>query len=244
VKNALRGAQAIAAVADASLPSPIGANVIGATAANSLFGQSNDNLFNVIRDLIGRFGGGAVVTEMAIYPGELDVRVESGGKARPVRIETGGAISQGAASTAGHQVPSIYLGQVNSVAPTLLVNDLKALYGVPEAKIDRMVLTTSLPGGNAGWEIYTAGRGTPIAHALLNGKGLQAAIPSIAAKKITTATNQVQQTLNQTQRQLAGTPAAAAANRQLSAAQKLVSCVQAAGTDIGKITACENKYGG
>ena len=60
---------------------------------------------------------------------------------------------------------------------------------------------------------------------------------------------QSQQVLNQAQKQLSSSGASssgvgAQAQTQLSRAATLTACVQAAGTDTGKLAACQSNYGG
>jgi type II secretory pathway component PulM len=56
---------------------------------------------------------------------------------------------------------------------------------------------------------------------------------------------QSQQILNQAQKQLGGLAgqAGSAGSKALSAAQKLTACVTAAGTDTGKLAACQSQFG-
>jgi fructose-1-phosphate kinase PfkB-like protein len=70
-----------------------------------------------------------------------------------------------------------------------------------------------------------------------------------AQQALRTGLQQSQQVINQAQKQLKASGASSSAvgsqaQTQLSRAAKLTACVQAAGTDTGKITACQSKFGG
>jgi hypothetical protein len=70
-----------------------------------------------------------------------------------------------------------------------------------------------------------------------------------ANQALKTGLQQSQQVINQAQKQLkssgaSSSGAGAQAQTQLSRAAKLTACVQAAGTDTGKLASCQSKFGG
>ena len=62
-----------------------------------------------------------------------------------------------------------------------------------------------------------------------------------ANKAVTTGLQQSQQAINQARQQAGGT--SSQANKQLSKASQLTGCLSAAGTDPGKVQACQAQFG-
>ena len=158
------------------LPVPAGANVISAASPQSLFRRRN--LARVLSNLTAVLGQKASITNLALYPGEIDLVLDQpDGAARRIRIERDGTISEGKPYPVYSGPTAIYLNQIDSAVPQQLANRIAQDGHVPVAHLAKMVLVLNLPGQNAGWRVYPMGTRRLTFLALLDGSGLKAQLP-------------------------------------------------------------------
>jgi hypothetical protein len=157
------------------LPTPAAADVIGAADSASLFRQRN--FARALSNLTALLGPKSSITNMAVYPGEIDLVVDQpDGDARRIRVDHAGAVSEGKPVPLNSGPVSIYLNQIDRGIAQLLTADVASSEGVPVGRVLKMVLVTGLPGKNAGWDVSVLPRrGTePVTYrALLSGAGLR-----------------------------------------------------------------------
>jgi hypothetical protein len=111
------------------------------------------NLAPVVRRLTARFGGGDLIIQMALYPGELKAVIGADGSARAVSVTYSGKLTVGPPVSFYGSRSGIDFSQLVPGVIQDLTGQIMAREGVPLARIERFVLT-SLPGDNAGWNIY------------------------------------------------------------------------------------------
>jgi hypothetical protein len=137
-------------ITTAPLPSP--AVILAATSPASLFAARN--LTPVIQRLTARFGGHDLIIQLALYPGELEAVIAGkGGTAWAVSFTDSGGLTVGP--------PVSFSGSRNGIAfsqfvPGVIQRLAKLIVArgkVTLGHLNRFVLT-SLPHGNAGWNIY------------------------------------------------------------------------------------------
>jgi hypothetical protein len=159
-------------ITTAPLPSPTA--MLAATSPGSLFLASN--LAPVVKKLIARFGSKDLILQMVLYPGELEAVIGSDGEARVVSA-TSGALTVGPLASFDGSREGIGCSQVVPSVIQQLTELITAKGKVPLASISHFVLTSSLPGGNAGWTIYLTSGSTRF-QALVLGDNLQIITPS------------------------------------------------------------------
>jgi hypothetical protein len=94
------------------------------------------------------------------------------------------------------------------------------------------------------WRIWLAGMAASLAIFLVVFFTVIKPSTDTANQAIKSGEQQAQQVLNQAQQQLKNTGGSGGTGSQaLSTAQKLAACVTAAGTDTGKLAACQTKFG-
>jgi hypothetical protein len=163
-------------ITTAPLPAP--AVTLSAASPHSLLAARN--LTRVVRKLTARYGHDLIV-QLAIYPGELQaVLAASGGEARLVTVSEAGALTAGAPSGFSGSRSGISFGQLDPAVIQALAGKITAS-GVPLARLDRFVLTNSLPGSDSGWEIYLTGGNTHY-QALVLGQELKKISPAGTAR--------------------------------------------------------------
>lgn len=157
------------------LPTPTGADVIGAASRQSLFQQRTFS--TALANLTALLGPKASITNMAVYPGEIDLVLDQpDGNARRIRVDHTGAVTEGKPSPLSTGPTAIYLNQLDAGVTHLLAADVAASENVPLSHVEKLVMVTDLPGQNAGWEIFALPRrgNTAVTYvALLSGAGLR-----------------------------------------------------------------------
>jgi hypothetical protein len=137
-------------ITTAPLPQP--AVTLPATSPESLF--TAHNLVPVVKQLTRRFGSQNLILQLAIHPGELEAVIGSNGKAWPVSVTHSGALRVGPAASFDGSRSGIGFAQLDPGVIQRLTKLIVAKGGVPLAHVDRFVLTSNLPRGNSGWNIY------------------------------------------------------------------------------------------
>ena len=158
------------------LPMPAGSDVIAAGSRASFFGQHA--FAGALSNLTALLGPKASITNMAIYPGEIDLVLDQdNGDLRRIRVDHTGAVHEDPHTYPVSRGPTaIYLDQIPAGVAHLLAADTASLQGVPIGHVTAVVLVTDLPGENAGWDISVLPhRGTaPVTYrAFVSGSGLR-----------------------------------------------------------------------
>lgn len=155
-------------ITKAPLPSP----TVGLAAASPASLFIAHNLAKVVSRLAARIGRHDLLVQLAIYPGELEaVVVGSGGEARAVSASYAGPVTVGPQVPFGGSRDGISFGQLVPAVIQRLAREIAARHGVPLAHLGRFELVSSLPGDNAGWDIYPT-TGTRHFQALILGQHL------------------------------------------------------------------------
>jgi hypothetical protein len=126
--------------------------VLTATSPGSLFAAHN--LAAAIKRLTARVGGHDLIIQLALYPGELEAVIGANGEARLVSVTYSGALKVGPQASFTGSRSGIVFSQLVPGVIQRLTKLVAARGGVPVARIDRFVLTNSLPHGDSGWNIY------------------------------------------------------------------------------------------
>ena len=155
-------------ITTAPLPAP--SVKLAATSPSSLFLARN--LTPVVRKLTTRLGSHDLIVQLALYPGALEAVVASNGTAWPVTATYSGALTVGSSATFDGSRNGIDFSQFVPSVIEELTDAIAAKGGVPRSRIARFVLVSSLPGGNAGWNVYLTSGGTRF-QALVLGQHLE-----------------------------------------------------------------------
>ncbi len=135
------------------------------------------NLARVVRQLTARFGTHDLIIQMAIYPGEVQAVVAANGMAWPVSATSAGPLKVGPRSSFNGSRSGIGFSQLVPGVITGITRLIVSKAKIPLSRIDRFVLTNSLPHGDSGWNIYLTS-GTTRFQCLVMGQDLIKITPS------------------------------------------------------------------
>lgn len=138
----------------------------------------------MVSKLTKRFGSGDVIVQLALYAGELvAVIADNNNDAFPVTITYSGTLTVGPIGSFSGSRNGIGFSQLQ---PAVIAH-LAAQIAARGPSVARFVLTSSLPGQNAGWNIYLISGSTRYQSLVLGGNlteitptGMQPAQPAHA----------------------------------------------------------------
>ncbi len=135
-------------------PLPQATVSLSATSPGSLYYARN--LGPVVHELWSRFPGNKLILSMALYPGELEAVIGSGGEAQLVTAHPSGVLTMGPQTQFDGQRTGIEFSQLNPAVPEQLAKTIAARGDVSMRYIGRFQL--GFADQDAIWKIYpTAG---------------------------------------------------------------------------------------
>ena len=226
---AIAAAAGISAAVSGTIHPSVDPTSITAAQPDSMF-QGN-NFAKAMATIKNHLGGNITTEQVVVYPGYVNVQAERGNSAVFAVLYAGGRWREDDGGDATPQFGTFPLSQVNPSEPTAIVAQLARYNHVPASELRYMVAQPDPGSKELRWLIFTFGNSQPFIYTASTVNGQHGAAGSRAPSAPTPA---------------APTRAGSAqpGQQQLSKALELAACVQASGTDVAKIQACQAKYGG
>ncbi len=224
---AIAAAVGVSAAVSGSIHPSVDPTSITAAQPDSMF-QGN-NFAEALATIKNHLGANITTEQVVIYPGYVNVQAERGNSAVFAVLYAGGRWREDDGGDTTPQFGTFPLSQVSPSEPTAIATQLARYNHVPRSELRYMVAQRDPGSKGLRWLTFTIGNSQPFLYTAPSANGERGASGSPAPSK---------------PRRAAPGHAGSVGGQQLSRALKLAGCVQAAGTDIAKIQACQARFGG
>lgn len=225
---AIAAAVFVSSAVSSSIHPTVDPTSITAAQRDSMF-QGN-NFVNALATIKNHLGRNITTEQVVIYPGYVNVEAERGNSGVFAVLYAGGRWREDDSGDATPQFGTFPLSRLNPSEPSALVTQLARYNHVPASELRYMVAQPVQGSDDLHWLIFTFGNSEPFTYTASPANSQAGATRSPTPNAPTSTAHHH--------------GSARPGQQPASRALKLVGCVQAAGTDVAKIEACQAKYGG